>query len=198
MIERLLFSLDFILLDFFSEYGLVTILCLILSIFIKNPFLQKINDESDRFISFIGIVYLIVWLLATIIELNISDQENKNFLLNRMFGKYWFGFWLQPLLWFSISQLLRIKAIRKNILIKLIFSFFFILSIEKIVIIFTSFHRDYLPSSWTMTSNIYSSNTFLEILMKLFVFLLSVGIFKMIQKKVNNWKTVSNSSKINF
>ena len=188
MIERLLFNLEFILVDFFSAYGLVTILCLILSIFIRNPFLQKINIQSDRLISFIGIVYLMVFLITTIVELNISDQESKNFLLNRMFGKYWFGFWLQPLLWFSMSQLLRIKAIRKNILIKLIFSLFFIISIEKTVIIFTSFHRDYLPSSWTISSSTYSSNLFVELFIKFSVFLLSVGFFTIIDQKINQSK----------
>ncbi|MNK69849.1 hypothetical protein D3C87_892560 [compost metagenome] len=194
MTERLLFSLEFILVDFFSTYGIITIICLLLSTFIKNPILQKINNQSNRFISFTGIVYLIVFLLATIIELNISDQESKNYLFNRMFGKYWFGFWLQPLLWFSMSQLLRIKSIQKRTLLKLIFSFFFIISIEKTVIIITSFHRDYLPSSWTMSAYYYSSNLFLELLIKLSIFLISVRIFTMITQKIDDWKTIKTNS----
>ncbi|MCV2484236.1 hypothetical protein OD917_04825 [Flavobacterium sp. SH_e] len=194
MIQRLLFSLEFILVDFFSTYGIIIIICLLLSIFIKNPILQKINNQSNRFITFIGIAYLIVFLLATIIELNISDEESKNYLLNRMFGKYWFGFWLQPLLWFSMSQLLRIKSIQKSILLKLIFSFFFIISIEKIVIIATSFHRDYLPSSWTMSTYSYSSNLFLELLIKFSIFLISAVFFMMITQKINDWKTIKTNS----
>ncbi|MHC0442240.1 hypothetical protein [Flavobacterium sp. 3-210] len=190
MIEKLLFNLEVILIDFFSAYGLLSIIYLILSIFIKNQFLQKINSQSNRFISFTGIIYLIIWLTATIVELNIIDQENKNYLINRMFGKYWFGFWLQPLLWISMSQLLRIKAIEKNILLKLIFSLFFILSIEKIVIITSSFHRDYLPSSWTISSNIYSTNIFLELLIKFSIFLIAVGIFTMISQKINDLKAI--------
>ncbi|WJS94931.1 hypothetical protein NYQ10_00420 [Flavobacterium johnsoniae] len=194
MIQTLLFSLEFILVDFFSTYGIIIIICLLLSIFIKNPILQKINDQSKRFITFIGIAYLIVFLLATIIELNISDEESNFFLLNRMFGKYWFGFWLQPLLWFSMSQLLRIKSIQKSILLKLIFSFFFIISIEKIVIIVTSFHRDYLPSSWTMSTYSYSSNLFLELLIKFSIFLISAVFFMMITQKINDWKTIKTNS----
>jgi hypothetical protein len=185
MIESLLFNLEVILADFFSAYGLVTIICLILSIFIKNQLLQNINDQSSRFISVIGIVYLIVWLTATIVELNIIDQESKTYLLNIMFGKYWFGFWIQPLLFFSMSQLLKIKEIQKNILLKLIFSLFFMLTIEKLVIIFTSFHRDYLPSSWTMSSSVYSSNLFLEFLIKISIFLLLVLFFKIINQKIS-------------
>lgn len=190
MIEKLLFNLEVILVDFFSAYGLLTITYLILSIFIKNQFLQKINYQSNRLISFIGIVYLIIWLSATIVELNIIDQESKNYLINRMFGKYWFGFWFQPLLWFPMSQLIRIKAIEKNILLILIFSFLFILSVEKIVIITSSFHRDYLPSSWTMSSSIYSSNIFLELLIKFSIFLIAVGIFTIINQKINDLKSM--------
>ena len=194
MIEKLLFSTEFILVDFFSAYGIITIICLFLSIFLKNEILQKINSQSNLFISFIGIVYLIIFLLTSVVELNILDEESKNYLLNRMFGQYWFGFWLQPLLWFSMSQLLRIKSIQKNILLKLIFSFFFIVSIEKIVIIITSFHRDYLPSSWTMTSSSYSSNLFLELLIKFLIFLISAGIFSMINQKIKEWKTTKTKS----
>ncbi|TPG37864.1 hypothetical protein EAH81_18225 [Flavobacterium pectinovorum] len=107
-----------------------------------------------------------------------------------MFGKYWFSFWLQPLLWILISQLLRFKFIRKNILLRLLFSILFIFSIEKLVIIFTSFHRDCLPSSWTMNNDlsIYPSNLLLELLMKITVFLLFVGIFFLINQKINNYK----------
>jgi len=71
-----------------------------------------------------------------------------------MFGKYWFGYWVQPLLWVSLTQLLRIKTIRKNVLLRILFSFLLIFSIEKYVIMMVAFHRDYLPSSWTMYNDL--------------------------------------------
>jgi len=196
MIERILFNFELILVDFFTAYGLTTILFLILSIFIKKNFLKKADDHSNRFISFIGIVYLIVWIIATIVELYMREEQGKNDLLHRMFGKYWFGFWLQPLLWFSITQLLRFETIRKNIFCRLIFSILLILSLERIVIISTSLHRDYLPSSWTMYNNsgIYPSNIFLEIIMKVSIYLVFVEIFAVISKKINEWKTRKTNS----
>lgn len=196
MIERILFNFELILVDFFTAYGLTTILFLILSIFIKKHFLKKADDHSNHFISFIGIVYLIVWIIATIVELYMREEQEKNDLLHRMFGKYWLGFWLQPLLWFSITQLLRFKTIRKNIFCRLIFSTLLILSLERIVIISTSLHRDYLPSSWTMynDSGIYPSNIFLEIIMKVSIYLLFVELFAVISKKINEWKTRKTNS----
>jgi hypothetical protein len=119
------------------------------------------------------------------------EEQGKNDLLHRMFGKYWLGFWLQPLLWFSITQLLRFETIRKNIFCRLIFSILIILSLERIVIISTSLHRDYLPSSWTIynDSGLYPSNIFLEIIMKVSIYLLFVELFAVISKKINEWKT---------
>ena len=191
MNEKILFNLEIILVDFFSAYGLTTLLYFIISIFIKNTFLKKADNQSNNFISFIGILYLIVFTAAILVELNILDQESKTYLLQRMFGKYWFGFWLQPILWISITQLLRFGTVRKNIFLRLLFSFFLILSIEKIVTITISFHRDYLPSSWTMShdTSIFPSNLFLQILIKIFIYLLFVGFFFFIHRKITTWKT---------
>lgn len=190
MTEKIIFTLEIIQVDFFSAFGLVTILYFFVLLFTKNQFIKEIDNQSTSFISFIGIIYLIVWTIATIVELNSQNEEGKAFLLSRMFGRYWIGFWLQPILWILMSQLLRLKRIRQNILLRLIFSVLFIFSIERMVIIFTSFHRDYLPSSWTMQNDlgIYPSNLILELLMKITIFLLLVGIFFLINQKINNYK----------
>jgi hypothetical protein len=189
MLEKIIFTFELILIDFFTAYGLTTILYLVLSIFIKNQLIKQVDEQSNRFISFVGVIYLIVWMISTVIDLSSVDEESKTSLLNRMFGEYWFGFWLQPLLWFSITQLLRFKAIRRNILLRLVFSFFLILSIERIVIIITSFHRDYLPSSWSMYSSIYPSNILIELPIRISIFLIFVGFFVFINRKINEWKT---------
>lgn len=194
MSERIIFTFEIILIDFFAAYGLITILYLILSIFTKNQLIKQVDEQSNRSISFVGIIYLIVWMIATITDLNSIDEESKASLLNRMFGEYWFTVWLQPFLWFSITQLLRFKVIRKNILLRLVFSILLILSIERIVIIITSFHRDYLPSSWSMYSSIYPSNIFIELPMRISFFLVFVGFFAFINRKINKWKIKKTNS----
>ncbi|GEM59051.1 hypothetical protein FC1_22890 [Flavobacterium columnare NBRC 100251 = ATCC 23463] len=78
----------------------------------------------------------------------------------------------------------------KKCFIPLVSSIFLMCSIERMVIIITSFHRDYLPSSWTMYNDldIYPSNYFLTLLLKIMVFLVFVGIFSVITTKLKEIK----------
>lgn len=190
MTEKIIFTLHLINQDFFTAFGLFTILYLFLSIFIKKEILYQIDEEANKFISFIGILYLIIWIIGIVVEFNILNEEDKISMLNRIFGKYWFGFWIQPLLWVAITQLLRFKKIRKNILLRLLFSLLLILSIERMVIIYTTFHRDYLPSSWTIYNelDIYPSNFILSTLMKFCIFLIFVGIFHFLSDRIKRLK----------
>lgn len=58
MVEEILYILQLICIDFFTAFGLLTILYFFLRIFLKISILKKVDEESNRFISFIGIVYL--------------------------------------------------------------------------------------------------------------------------------------------
>ncbi|APT23264.1 hypothetical protein B0A78_10950 [Flavobacterium columnare NBRC 100251 = ATCC 23463] len=116
MTENIIFTLQLIQIDFFTAFGLYTFLYLFVSIFTKNPVLKKVDDKATAFISFAGIVYLIVWITGLIVELTILTPEDKTALLNRMFGKYWVAFWTQPLLWVFLTQLLRFPIVQKNVL----------------------------------------------------------------------------------
>ncbi|RZJ50656.1 MAG: hypothetical protein EOO44_15940 [Flavobacterium sp.] len=186
MKENILLLLKIITIDFFTAFGLYTLLYLLLSIFVKKPQLYKIDKEAVQFISFVGIVYFLVWIIGTIVFYAESNPEEKSYMLQRMFGKYAIGFWLQPILWFTITQLLRFRKIYKNVFLRILFSFLLIISIEKFVIVMISFHRDYLPSSFTMYNDIgiYPSNFFLALLFKIILFLIFVGLYYIIKKQI--------------
>jgi molybdopterin-containing oxidoreductase family membrane subunit len=190
MAEELIFILQLIQIDFFTAFGFWTILYLIFSIFIRKPILNNIDEESNRFISFIGILFLLCWVVRIFVEFNILNQEEKSELLDRMSGKYWFGIWGQPLLWILITQLLRFKTVRKSPFLRVFFSVLLIFSIERIMIIIISFHSDYLPSFWTMYSEIgiYPSNLVLSLFLKIIVYLVFVGLFYLINKKLKSLK----------
>lgn len=184
------FNLELLILDFFTAFGLYTFLFLILSIFIKKAIFYNFDEQAKKFLSFVGVLYIIFWFLETIVYYIECNPVEKNEMIERMFGKYWFGIWIQPLLWFVLSQIFRIKLFSKNIVIRIIVSFFLIISIERLVIIISSFHRDYLPSSWTMYRqlDIYPSNFILSIIMKILIFMLFVGLYTYIVNKVNQLK----------
>lgn len=72
----------------------------------------------------------------------------------------------------------------------MLFSILLIISIERLIILVTSFHRDYLPSSWTMYNEIgiYPSHFVLSLFLKIMVFLVFVGIFYSIKNKLKSLK----------
>lgn len=189
MIENFNFVLYVITNDFFISFGIYTVLYLLISIFTKKEILYKLDDEVCKLIIFLGIIYFIVWTIA--IFISFTNDESRTYLLNRMFGKYWIGFWLQPLFWSGMTQLLRFKKIQKNWFFRIFFSFFFIFSFEKIVIITTSLHRDYLPSSWTMYSDLdfLPDYFWINLILKIILFLLFAGIFYFIRNMILNFRT---------
>lgn len=189
MVQNLNYLLFIISNDFFISFGIYSILYLLFSIFSKKEILYKIDNEVCKLIIFLGIIYFVIWTIAIFISL--ADLESRSYLLNRMFGKYWIGFWLQPLFWIGMTQLLRIKKIQKNWVFRILFSFFFILSFEKIVIITTSLHRDYLPSSWKMYSDLdfLPDYFWLYLILKITFFLLFVALFYFIRKMIFYFQT---------
>lgn len=73
---------------------------------------------------------------------------------NRAFGPYWWAYWSMLTCNVVTPQLFWFKKIRTNPLIIFIISIFVNIGMwfERFVIIVTSLHRDYLPSSWAMYS----------------------------------------------
>ncbi|UOK42227.1 MULTISPECIES: hypothetical protein [Flavobacterium] len=188
MIENIDFILQTIRIVFFVTFGMYSIIYIILSIFIKNSIIDIIDKTSNKLISFIGIVFLISWISLIITNfINISEPERDE-ILDRMFGKYWFGFWIQPLLWIMISQLLRFEKIRKLKFLRLFFSILFFATIEQLIIIFISSHRDFTnPFIHFTTMEIVTGIT-----IKIFLFLISAGIYYIVERKVKVIKSKKN------
>ena len=187
MIENFNFTLYVISNDFFITFGIYSVSYLLISIFTKKEILYKLDDEVCKLIIFIGIIYFLVW--TTAIFISFSNNESRTSLINRIFGKYWIGFWLQPIIWIAMTQLLIFKKIQKNWFLRLLFSFFFIFSFERIVIITTTLHRDYLPSSWTMysDSDLLPDYFCLNLILKIILFFVFVGMFFFLRKMIFNY-----------
>ncbi len=99
-----------------------------------------------------------------------GNQYEQFAFLNRMMGPYAWAYWSMVTCNVIIPQIFWFKAARRNIVVLFVVSIFVNIGMwfERFVIIVTSLHRDFLPSSWA-----YYSPTIWEIL----EFVGSFGLF---------------------
>ncbi len=100
--------------------------------------------------SIVGVAYITELFIAWY-----SGVEYEQYaFLNRATGPYWWAYWSMMTFNVFSPQFMWFKKLRTSIM----FSFFISIVVnigmwfERFVIIVTSLHRDYLPSSWTMFS----------------------------------------------
>jgi Ni/Fe-hydrogenase subunit HybB-like protein/predicted flap endonuclease-1-like 5' DNA nuclease len=100
--------------------------------------------------SIVGVAYITELFMAWY-----SGVEYEQYaFLNRATGPYWWAYWSMMTFNVFSPQFMWFKKLRTSIM----FSFFISIIVnigmwfERFVIIVTSLHRDYLPSSWTMFS----------------------------------------------
>lgn len=81
-----------------------------------------------------------------------GNQYDKFMVLNRWFGPYAFFYWLLIACNIVIPQLMWWKKVRMNVLVLFIISLVVNVGmwLERFIIVVTSLHRDFLPSSWGM------------------------------------------------
>lgn len=98
--------------------------------------------------SIVGIAYLTEFFMAWY-----SGVEFESYtFFNRAFGPYAWAYWIMMTCNVITPQLFWFKKLRRNVLFTFIISIFVNIGMwfERFVIVVTSLHRDYLPSSWTM------------------------------------------------
>ncbi len=78
-----------------------------------------------------------------------SSFESFTFI-NRAFGPYWWAYWIMVSCNVFIPQIFWFKKMRRNIAVMFVVSLFVNIGMwfERYVIVVTSLHRDFLPSSW--------------------------------------------------
>ena len=79
-----------------------------------------------------------------------GNPYEKYAFMNRAFGPYWWSYWAMITCNVITPHLFWFKKVRQNMVIVFIISIFVNIGMwfERFVIIVTSLHRDYLPSSW--------------------------------------------------
>ncbi|MGE3975078.1 MAG: NrfD/PsrC family molybdoenzyme membrane anchor subunit [Bdellovibrionales bacterium] len=81
-----------------------------------------------------------------------GNEYERYAFLNRALGPYAWSYWIMVTCNVIIPQLFWIKSIRRSIKVMFVISIFVNIGMwfERFVIIVTSLHRDFLPSSWGM------------------------------------------------
>ena len=110
--------------------------------------------------SIVGIAYITEFVIAFY-----SGVEYEEYaFINRMTGPYWWAYWSMMTCNVISPQLFWIKKIRTNLAATFILSIVVNIGMwfERFVIIVTSLHRDFLPSSWAMfTPTFYDMGVYL-------------------------------------
>ena len=82
-----------------------------------------------------------------------SANEYEQYMVqNRMFGPYWYMYWTLIFCNGLTPQLLWFRKVRRNLVVLFVISLIVNVGmwLERFVIVVTSLHRDFLPSSWGM------------------------------------------------
>jgi molybdopterin-containing oxidoreductase family membrane subunit len=98
--------------------------------------------------SIVGIAYITEFFIAWYS----GNQFESYAFINRAFGPYWWAYASMMTCNVITPQLFWVKKIRTSVTATFIISIFVNIGMwfERFVIIVTSLHRDFLPSSWTM------------------------------------------------
>ncbi len=138
----------------FSGFAMVlTLLLVVRKVLGLENYITMFHIESMNKIiivtgSIVGVAYLTEFFIAWY-----SGVEYEQYaFINRATGPYWWAYWMMMTCNVISPQLLWFKKIRTSIAATWILSIVVNIGMwfERFVIIVTSLHRDYLPSSWVM------------------------------------------------
>lgn len=150
----------------FSGFGMVsTVLIIVRKVFnlehiITVNHLEKMSKILLATGTMVGYAYAMEFFIAWY-----SGNQFEQFIfINRAFGPYAWAYWIMIACNVGFPQLFWFKKIRRSIPITLIIVILVNVGMwfERFVIIVTSLHRDFLPSSWGMyTPTLYDLGIFL-------------------------------------
>jgi Ni/Fe-hydrogenase subunit HybB-like protein len=99
-----------------------------------------------------GLIVAYGYMMETFGAFYSGNQYDKFMVLNRWFGPYAFFYWMLILCNIALPQMMWFKKVRMNVGVLFVISLIVNIGmwLERFVIVVTSLHRDFLPSSWGM------------------------------------------------
>ena len=138
----------------FSGLAMVITLCIPLRLIFKlEDYITMENFEGmSKMIILTSCIVFYAYLIEFFIAWYSQVPEEGFVFLNRAVGPYAWAYWTMITCNVISPQLFWFKKIRTNIVALFILSIFINIGMwfERFVIVITSLHRDYLPSSWDM------------------------------------------------
>ncbi|WP_186757496.1 NrfD/PsrC family molybdoenzyme membrane anchor subunit [Echinicola salinicaeni] len=138
----------------FSGFAMVlTLMIITRKLFKLEDYITMVHIELMNIViiitgSIVGIAYITEFFIAWY-----SGVEAEQYaFINRAFGPYWWAYWSMMTCNVISPQLFWFKKIRTSIVFTFLLSLVVNIGMwfERFVIIVTSLHRDFLPSSWAM------------------------------------------------
>jgi Ni/Fe-hydrogenase subunit HybB-like protein len=156
----------------FSGFAMVLTLLLIMrKVFTLETYITIKHIEYMNIVIIVtGSIVGVAYLTELFISWYSGVEYEQYAFLNRATGPYWWSYWGMMTCNVITPQLFWFKKIRTSLIATFIISIFVNIGMwfERFVIIVTSLHRDFLPSSWTMYSP-----TFIE----LGIYVGTIGMF---------------------
>jgi Ni/Fe-hydrogenase subunit HybB-like protein len=99
-----------------------------------------------------GLIVAYGYMMETFGAFYSGNQYDKYVVLNRWFGPYAFFYWMLIMCNIAIPQMMWFKKVRMNVAVLFVISLVVNIGmwLERFIIVVTSLHRDFLPSSWGM------------------------------------------------
>jgi Ni/Fe-hydrogenase subunit HybB-like protein len=109
-------------------------------------------DNMAKVMLATGLIVAYAYLMEIFFAWYSGNIYEKYMMYNRMFGPYALSYWLLILCNLITPQFLWFRKVRMNLALLFVISIIVNIGmwLERFVIIVTSLHRDYLPSSWGM------------------------------------------------
>jgi|GEM_PF-6694346 len=122
----------------------------------KKDLLIELTDSATIVASITALFFLFAWSLN--LYTVFQNEEEYHSLISRMTGRYWFGYWMYPIAYGVIPQLLWFKFVRRSKWSRIVIALLllFVLYFEVLVIAITSIHRDYVPLNFSSDSTVFS------------------------------------------
>ncbi len=137
----------------FSGFGMVLTLMLVARkvMRLENYITARHVDAACKVLLLTGSLVGFAYATEMFIAWYSGNPEEGFTFLNRAYGPFGWGYWIMVVCNVLIPQLLWFKSTRRNFILVFLISIAVNIGMwfERFIIIVTSLHRDFLPSSWT-------------------------------------------------